>query len=408
MSEKIREMRKLDNVSQGAPLKLQIINFITLKSRNFIPISEPIFVGNEAKYLADCIDTGWISSTGKYIGLFENKFKNYTYSKYALAVSNGTVAIKLALKSLSIGTGDEVIVPNLTFAATINAVIDAGATPKLVDVNPLNYNIDSKKIEKKISKNTKAIIVVHLFGYPCDMTNIIKLTKKYNLKLIEDCAEALGSKFNKRHVGNFGDAGTFSFFGNKLITTGEGGMIVFKNKNIYLKAKILRDHGMDPKKRYWHIYPGYNYRMTNLQASIGLAQMENINFILKNRIKSAMRYLNNLNKYKYLIQMPFTSKKYHNSFWAFALNIKHLKFNEIKEKLLKQLNLIGVEARDIFYPLSKMKVYKKYTLKKERYHFSEGVSSRSLTLPLSSKISDNEIDYICKNVISILDQYNEK
>jgi perosamine synthetase len=269
----------------------QLVDYSTIYKLRSISIASPLLNGNELNYVTDCLKTNWISSQGKYVKEFERQFELYHENFNAVAVSNGTVALHLALEAIGIGENDEVLVPNLTFAASVNAIIYAKAIPVLVDISKETLNIDLNKIENLITKNTKAIMVVHLYGSPCDMNSIIEISKKYNLKIIEDCAEALGSYYYNRPVGVFGDVSTFSFYGNKTITTGEGGMVLFKDNEIAEKARVLRDHGMSKSKRYWHDFVGYNYRLTNIQAAIGVAQFERLNVkkITFNEEKHLMR-----------------------------------------------------------------------------------------------------------------------
>ena len=254
-------------------------------SNKFIPVYQPYIQEEESKFLQDCLNTGWISSKGKYIDLFEKSFAKYLNAKYALTTSNGTVALHLALATIGIKEGDEVLVPNLTFAASVNSIIYTGATPVLIDCDPDTFNIDTNLIENKITSKTKAIMVVHLYGLPVNMNLIKSIADKHNLIIIEDSAESFGSEFKGKKVGTFGRLSTFSFYGNKTITTGEGGMVIFKNKKDYEKAKILRDHGMNPNKTYWHEFLGFNYRMTNLQASVGYAQLKKSNLIIEKKNK---------------------------------------------------------------------------------------------------------------------------
>ena len=249
--------------------------------KNF-PISNIDLNGNELLYVTEAIKSTWISSSGKFITQFESMFAEFCSTNHAVATSNGTTALHLAIESLNIGSGDEVIVPSLTFAATANAILHSGATPVFVDSLNYHWNIDPEKISGAITPKTKAILAVHLYGHPCDMTQIMKIAKKYNLFVIEDCAEATGATINGEKVGSIGDIGCFSFFGNKIITTGEGGMCITNNADLNERMRLLRDHGMDKSKKYWHTEIGYNYRMTNLNAAIGVAQMEQIDLFLKN------------------------------------------------------------------------------------------------------------------------------
>jgi perosamine synthetase len=284
--EKIR--KKLSSIIKLIPLVDKQKKLIDIASNfrfSLLPLYEPYLKGNEQKYVNDVINSGWISSKGKYVKKFENIFCKSIGAKNAMTVSSGTSAIQLALLTLGIGSGDEVIVPNFTFAAVYNAVIFSGAKPIMVDINKKTLCIDEQLIEKKITKKTKAIIPVHLYGCSSNMDKVLKIAKKNKMLVIEDCAEALGTYYKKKHVGLFGDAATFSFYGNKTISTGEGGMVIFKSKKNSLKGDIIKNHGMSKKIPYWHEQFGLNFRMTNLQASIGLAQMEQFQKILKKKFE---------------------------------------------------------------------------------------------------------------------------
>ena len=287
LSSNLDILKKLSDKIKIIPIldaKKRILDFSTIEKVKKINIYETFLKGNETNYVMNCLRTNWISSTGKYVTLFEKKFSQLFKTKYSLSLSSGTSGLHLAMKTLNIGIGDEVIVPNVTFAATVNSIINSGAKPVFVDIEKTTYNLNPNKILKKITKKTKAIICVHLYGQPCEMDQISKIAKK-RLYLVEDCAEALGSKYNGKFVSYFGDISVFSFFGNKTITTGEGGMLVTNKKDLFNKAKSLRDHGMDEKKKYWHNDVGFNYRMTNMQAAIGLAQLENVNDIIKEKFR---------------------------------------------------------------------------------------------------------------------------
>ena len=253
LSEKIKVIPLLDTDGN-------VVDFSSAYRLHRTPVLEPLLGGNELEYVTECITTNWISSQGKYVTQFEEAVRKHCGADYALAVSNGTVALHLSLVALGIGPGDEVIVPDITFGATLNAVLLTGATPIIVDVDKATWNISPQLIASSITNKTKAIMPVHIYGVPCDMSEIQVIANEHDLLIIEDCAEALGSTIDKVHVGNFGNAGTFSFFGNKVITCGEGGAIIFKDKAVYERAKVLRDHGMTPGKRYWHEAMGFNYR----------------------------------------------------------------------------------------------------------------------------------------------------
>ena len=255
-----------------------VVDFATPERIKKIPISESFIFGKEYLYVKKCLDTNWLSSRGP----FEKKFEKYL-SRKSLAVSSGTTGIELALRSLNLEKNDEIIIPVLTFAATVNSIINAGLKPIFVDSKKDEFNIDENQIEKKITKKTKAIMVVHLYGRPCNMKKILKIAKKRKLILLEDCAEAIGSTIGKKRVGSFSDISIFSFFGNKTITPGAGGMVCFKSNKHFKRASLLRDHGMNKKKKYWHDLVGHNFRLTNLQAAIGCAQFEKLNQIVKKK-----------------------------------------------------------------------------------------------------------------------------
>jgi perosamine synthetase len=369
-----------------------VVDFADASRNHNIPVLEPKMFGNEMMYVQDCINTNWISSQGKYVRMFEEKFQKMHTNFTALAVSNGTVALHLALKAFGIGDGDEVIVPDLTFAATINSVIHASAEPVLCDVDINTWVIDPEQIKKLISPKTKAIIVVHLYGQPCDMTLLMEIALEYNLLVIEDCAEALGSRWNGKLVGTFGDAATFSFFGNKTITTGEGGMVIFKDLSTAENAKILRDHGMSQKKRYWHDVVGYNYRMTNLQAAVGVAQMEFFEEILVKKQEMALYYDECLRDIiPKVVQSSYAqnSDSFHSQ-WLYSVRISD---QYSIENLIEKLLLNGIESRPIFYPLHLMPPYIKY--RRGDIKNSIKISSTGISLPSSVNITKGEIKQVC-------------
>lgn len=335
--------------------KKEVVDFFEYKQDVYFPVAIPNLNGNEFKYLTDAFMSTWISSSGDYIGRFESEFSKYSDCKYGVACSNGTVAIHLALVALGIGAGDEVIVPDLTFAATINTVLHANAIPVIVDVDENSWCIDPKEIEKAITSKTKAIIPVHIYGQACDMDAIMKIAKKHNLKVIEDCAEAHGAMYDGKKVGSFGDIGCFSFYGNKVITTGEGGMCVSNCLELDEKMRVLRDHGMSKTKRYWHDVIGYNYRMTNLQAAIGLAQLERIEEIHKNRKMYEDTYKEILNKDTFTFQEDIENRT--RITWLVSVLLDESIDRELYIQKLKEK---GIDGRPFFYPLSDMDIYKSY------------------------------------------------
>lgn len=367
-----------------------------MKNQKFIPVAEPELGGNEKKYILDCLDTNWISSKGKYIEKFEDAFAKYIGSSYSVSSSNGTTALHLALLALGIKKRDEVIVPNLTFIASANVVVYAGAKPILVDVEEKTWNIDPNEIERNISKNTKVIMAVHLYGHPADMNSIMGIAKKYNLTVLEDAAEAHGAEVliglpkNWKKVGSIGEIGCFSFYGNKIITTGEGGMIVTDNKQFADKMRILRDHGQHPQRRYYHTVVGYNYRMTNLQAAIGLAQLERIKKFIEKKRVIANFYTKKLKNVKG-ITLPPDEKWAKNVYWMYSIIVDKpftLRRNELME-ILRQNN---IETRPFFYPVSYMPPYKNTAYNDKN---AEYLSKHGINLPSSVTLNNSDIERIC-------------
>jgi perosamine synthetase len=365
-----------------------------------IPIMEPLLDGNELAYVSDCIKTGWISSQGAYVRRFEKEFAEYCEAKYPLAVSNGTVALHLALAALDIGPGDEVLVPDITFAASINAIIYTGATPVIVDIDRTTWTISLADIEKNINSKTKAIMPVHLYGHPCHMDEIFAIAKKHKLLIVEDCAEAIGSLYKGKHVGIEADAATFSFFGNKTITTGEGGMVFFKNEKDYEKALVLRDHGMSKTKKYWHELVGFNYRMTNLQGALGCAQLERIEDFVAKKRALANTYNTILSEFN-CFELPPQEEWAKCGFWLYTALLKKeslITRDQLIEKLLRN----GVETRPAFYPMHLMPPYKDYPTK-STFENSLFISQQGISFPSSVTITEEEIDNIRQSLKAIIE-----
>ncbi len=355
-----------------------------------IPVAEPWIGEKERQYVLDCIDSGWVSSIGEYILKFEKSFSEYCGAEYGISCSNGTTALHLALVAMGIGHGDEVIVPTLTFIATANAVTYTGAKPVFVDSESRTWTIDPKKIEENITSKTKAIIPVHLYGHPCDMDPIMDIAREHGLYVIEDAAEAHGAEYKGEKVGSIGEMGCFSFYGNKIITTGEGGMITTNNKEIAEKITMLRDHAMSKDKRYWHDYIGYNYRITNLQAALGLAQLEKIGKILEIKRKNA-------NIYSSLLQgvtgitLPPEEKWAKNVYWMYSVLIED-DYGISRDDLMKKLNEEGIDSRPFFYPMHIMPPYRNAG----NFPVAEVLSKKGINLPSSAKLNITEIEKICE------------
>ena len=371
----------------------QVVDYVDSSNLRSISVLSPSLDGNELKYITECITTSWISSQGKFVTNFEKIFEEMHKDYYSLAVSSGTTALHLALVTLGISSDDEVIVPDFTFAATINAVLYCNAKPVICEINADTWCIDENKIEELITSKTKAIIPVHLYGQPCNMDKIIQLANKYHLRVVEDCAESVGSLIGNKLVGTYGDSSTFSFFGNKTITTGEGGMVLFNDKEKYNKAKLLRDHGMSKTKRYWQELIGYNYRMTNLQAAIGVAQMERFDEIINKKKGIFKFYLEKLQDVEGIYKLPASIKIYSNSSWLFTL-ILNPKLN--RNKLINDLEELGIELRPTFYSLSTMPPYKKYK-HSDSLENSLLLAKHGVSLPSSASLTKLQLNYIVLN-----------
>lgn len=356
-----------------------------------IPVYQPSLNGNEKKYVNECLDSTWISSKGKFVNEFEIKFASYIDVNYATTVSNGTVAIHLALLSLGIGPGDEVIVPTLTYIASVNSIVNAGATPVFIDSLESSWQLDPADVLKKITPKTKAVLAVHLYGHPCDMNALVEVCKNHNLYLIEDCAEAIGTKFENKHVGTFGDISTFSFFGNKTITTGEGGMVVTNDETLFERAKHFKGQGLAKYREYWHDVIGYNYRMTNICAAIGLAQLEQIDKILKEKERIANCYRENLKDTSIIFHNPIDNKICH-SYWMCSILAQNANQRDLIRDFLK---INEIETRPLFYPVHTMPMY---ATNYQSHPIAEKLGWRGINLPSYPELQNEQVKFICDKI----------
>jgi len=362
---------------------------------NFIPISQPSITQKEIDYVTDAVKSGWVSSLGEYVEKFEKMFSEYCDTKYSLTTSNGTVALHLTLAALGIKQEDEVIVPNFTFIATANSVKYLGGKVITADIDEETYCISPKAIEKAITSKTKAIIPVHLYGHPANMAEINKIAKENNVFVIEDAAEAHGADINGKKVGGLGDAGIFSLYGNKIITSGEGGIITTNNHALYEKMKYLRDQSMSLEKRYWHTEIGFNYRMTNLQAALAVAQLERIDEMLDKRIEIFSwyhKYLNNING----IKLNPKSENYKNVYWMICVELLNLSEIE-RDNIMVTLNDKHIDSRPYFYPISEMPMYTTVNAPVTKL-----ISERGINLPCYFDITKEQVVYICKELKKLL------
>ncbi|NBB10444.1 DegT/DnrJ/EryC1/StrS aminotransferase family protein [Pseudomonas sp. SLFW] len=356
-----------------------------VKSALRIPVYQPYLAGQEAEYVNTCLNTNWISSRGEFIQRFEDKFAAFTKASFATAVCNGTTAIHLALAALDIGPGDEVIVPTFTYIASINPILQMGAVPVFVDSLEDTWQMDPAQVEQRITPRTKAIMVVHLYGLPCDMNALSELCKRYNLLMVEDCAEAFGTFYQGQHVGTFGDAATFSFFGNKTITTGEGGMVIARSQSVIERARHLKTQGVSAIREYWHDQLAYNYRMTNLCAAIGVAQLEQAQEILTRKRKIAEWYMEEFAGLPIALHAEQSGTTH--SFWMCSALLETLKD---RDDLRSHLRASGIETRPLFHPAHTMPHCKS----DEIFPVAEMLSERGLNLPSYPALERDDIRYI--------------
>jgi perosamine synthetase len=360
----------------------------------FIPVNQPLLDGNEKKYLNECIETGWISSEGPFVGEFENKFSNYVDRKFGVAVANGSAALDIAVAALDIGVGDEVILPTHTIISCAASVVRAGAVPKVVDSDPITWNMDVKQVEVKITKKTKAIMVVHIFGLPVDMDPVLKLANKHNLKIIEDAAQMIGQEYRGRPCGSFGDLSTFSFYPNKHITTGEGGMIVTNSPDLAARCRSFRNLCFQPKKRFVHEKLGWNYRMTNLQAALGLAQLEKIDRHIEIKRNTGIKYNEMLRDIRELERPPSDQEYARNIFWVYGLILSDsVAFDA--ETAMKRMASMNIGTRPFFWPMHEQPVFRKMGLfDNKSYPMAERMARRGLYIPSGMALTEKQIECV--------------
>lgn len=365
-----------------------------------IPVNEPVLSPEVKTYVNHALDTGWISSAGSYIKQFETNYASWMGVKHAISVTNGTAALHLALASLGIGPGDEVILPDLTIISCAFAVMYTGATPVFVDVDPNTFTLDPAKIEQAITSHTKAIMPVHLYGHPTNMDPIIAIANKHNLKIVEDAAESHGALYKNKKVGSLGDIGCFSFYANKIITTGEGGMIVTNNDTVNEKARLIKDLSHDPSKRFFHKEIGWNYRMTNLAAAVGCAQLLHVDEYIAKKIWMANEYNEALKNVSGLVlpkEMPWAKSVY----WMYAVTLdKNIK--KSKNQIRKELFENGVDTRDFFYPLHSQPVLAKYYKKESVFPVSDKASERGFYLPSGLALTKEQLLEVAQALKTIL------
>ena len=374
---------------------------------DFIPVNEPYLNGNEFSYLKKCIETGWISSEGPFVREFEKKMAYRIGRKHAIAVTNGSSALDASIEALGIQKGDEIIVPTFTIISCLNQIIRCGAIPVLVDSDPLTWNMDVTDIEHKITNRTKAIMAVHIYGLTVDMDPIISIAKKYNLFVIEDAAEAIGQTYKGRECGSFGHISTFSFYPNKHITTGEGGMIFTDSDDLANKCRKLRNLYFDNSNRFVHDGIGWNLRMTNIQAGLGIAQLENLDTVLAKKRSLGKLYHELLSNIKG-IQLPLVNTDFSNNvYWVFGILLKdsyQINARQLREYLFSK----GVGTRPFFYPMHLQPVFRKLNLfGGKSFPVSEMLYKQGLYLPSGAGLENIKIEKVCNQLISILNAYRK-
>jgi perosamine synthetase len=367
-------------------------------SDEFIPIAAPVLNGNEKKYLVEAIESGWISAYGRFVDDFESRFAAYCGTRHAIACCNGTAALHAALLAVGIGAGDEVLVPSLCFVAAANAVTYCGARPVLVDSEEDSWNVDPSGLERAITPRTKAIIPVHLYGHLCDMKAIHEIADHHNLVVIEDAAEALGAEKANRKAGNLSDIASFSLFGNKIITSGEGGVVVTNDDALADRVRLFRGQGMDVNRRYWFAVVGHNYRMTNLVAAVGLGQLEMIDWHLEVRKSLYDHYLERLQQdSRIILQKPIDDSTI--APWLFSIRIRNAS-SAIRDEIGRKMFAKGIETRPVFYP---MHVLPPYLDERAELPICEGIAEGGLSLPLWAGLTKEDVDRVCDVLQDCLD-----
>ena len=370
----------------------------------FVPVNEPIFFGNEKKYLNECIDSGYVAD-GPFNERFEKAFAEHAEIKYATSVSNGTSALEIALYAIGVSKGDEVILPSFTIISCVAAILRLGAVPILVDIEEESLNIDPTLIESKITTKTKAIMVVHIYGHPCDMDPIIQISEKYKIAILEDTAEAHGAEYKGQKCGTIGDIATFSFYANKHITTGEGGMVVTSNKEYYERAKFYKNLCFEKEERFHHNDLGYNFRMSNIQSAIGLAQLENFEIVLEKKIRLGERYNKNLNDIKGLMlqrEQPWAKLVY----WVYTIRIdSDFSFNA--KDAMNFLTKHNIGTRPFFKGMHKQPIFNKMGLFNNlQLPNTDTAYKNGFYVPSGLKLTDEQVDYVCDKVRDLFQTYS--
>jgi perosamine synthetase len=368
--------------------------------RRYIPVAAPALVGNEEAYVLDCLKSTWISAKGPYIQRFEGAFAEFCGVRHAVSCSTGTAALHLALLALGIRPGDEVIVPTLTYVATANAITYCGARPVFVDSDPRTWNLDPSLLEEAVTPHAKAIVVVHLYGNPVDIDPVLRTARTHGLSVIEDAAQAHGAEYGGQRVGALGDIATFSFYGSKILTTGQGGMVVTDDGELAGRVQQLRSQGMDPDQRYWFPVVGYNYQMTNIAAAIGLAQLEKVDWHLARRHQIAAQYRRQLEATPG-ISFQAEEPRAQSANWMVGLLLDE-QTPISRDSLIVQLAERGIETRPFFWPMHTLPMYKGLA-RGPAYRVAERLAARGLSLPSSAGLTDEDVSYVCEQFAQVVE-----
>jgi perosamine synthetase len=361
-------------------------------TRRIIPVSDPRLDGNELRYLTQCLQSNWISSAGRFVRDFEEAFAAVVGCRHGVAVSNGTTALHLVLATLGVGPGDEVIIPTFTMIATANAVRYTGASPVLVDAERETWNLDVDRLAAAVTPRTRGILLVHTYGHPVDMDPVLALAASRGLWVVEDAAEAHGARYKGRPAGSLGRAACFSFYANKIITTGEGGMVTTDDPEVARLARRLRDHAFSEERHFWHEHLGFNYRMTSLQAAVGLAQTERLEAFVETRRANAARYTARLGRVPGLT-LPVERPWARNVYWMYGIVVED-GFGLSRDELRRRLARRGIETRTFFIPVHLQPIYHPQ-FQSQRYPVADDLCLRGMYLPSGATLTASEVSYVC-------------
>jgi perosamine synthetase len=363
-----------------------------------LPVAAPDLEGNEGRYVLDALRSSWISSSGPYLTRFEAEFAELCDTRHAIAVSNGTVALHLAMLALDLRPGDEVIVPSLTYIASVNAIRYVGATPVFVDVDPLTWCLDVDQVAAAVTGRTRAVVAVHLYGQPADMDALRAACDPRGIRIVEDAAEAPMASFHGRPTGGLGDVGTFSFYGNKLLTSGEGGAVTVNDDSLAARIRLLRGQGMDPNRRYWFTVVGYNYRLTNMAAALLCAQLERRLDFLKQRVEIYARYTERLRGTPGITLQAEVAGTVRSP-WLFPILVDEASFGVGRDQLMVRLAAAGIETRPFFPPIHRLPPYEGSRVTGERLLVTDRLAAQGLNLPTFAGLSLDSVDLVCDAVL---------